>query len=183
MELVDIADLKSASVWSTGSSPVPGTTDQFMIIFDLSCDKNHRFEGWFRSAEDFESQIERRMVCCPQCDSHEVRRIPSAVAIATHADSPSAKPVQASANAHAPAVMLPGGAEVMAMYQRFVDAVMSSSEDVGRDFAEEARKIHYNEAPERLIRGQASADECEALREEGIEILSLPVITKDEREH
>lgn len=67
----------------------------------------------------------------------------------------------------------------MALYRQLVRAIASSSEDVGASFADEARKIHYNEAPERPIRGQASPDECEALRDEGIHVLHLPTL-KDE---
>ena len=55
-----------------------------MIIFDLSCDNGHKFEGWFRSADDFDQQLQTRLITCPQCDSHVVQRIPSVVAIASH---------------------------------------------------------------------------------------------------
>ena len=56
-----------------------------------------------------------------------------------------------------------------------IDKVLENTEDVGRAFPEEARKIHYREAPERHIRGTASTKEVEALREEGIEVVALPV--------
>lgn len=154
-----------------------------MIIYDLSCDNNHRFEGWFRSADDFESQLERHLVRCPQCDSATTRRIPSAVAIGGHHDQNE----QNTGNAVSPAVttggattaLMPAGAQVAAAYRQLVQAIVNGSEDVGSSFAEEARKIHYNEAPERSIRGQASADECDALRDEGIDILHLPVLKDD----
>jgi hypothetical protein len=54
--------------------------------------------------------------------------------------------------------------------------LVNKSEDVGSSFAEEARKIHYKETPERSIRGQTSANEVSALREEGIDVLALPEI-------
>jgi hypothetical protein len=54
--------------------------------------------------------------------------------------------------------------------------LMGKSEDVGDAFADEARKIHYKESPERSIRGQTSLDEAEALREEGIEVLAMPMM-------
>ena len=156
-----------------------------MIIYDLSCDNEHRFEGWFRSADDFEQQIEKRLVSCPQCDSDRVRRIPSAIAIggkheteAAEVQSSSASNTQGSKTASTAAVM-PADAQVMGLYRQLVQAIVSSSEDVGSAFAEEARKIHYNEAPERAIRGQATMDECEALKEEGIDVFSLPKL-KDE---
>lgn len=149
-----------------------------MIIYDLRCEQDHRFEGWFRSAEDFDSQLENQLVHCPHCESPKVRRVPSAVAIASsHAtENPVASP---SVPAGSSAIM-PGGSQVRALYRQLVEAIVSQSEDVGNAFVDEARKIHYHEAPERSIRGQASAEECEALRDEGIEIFQLPVIKEEE---
>lgn len=147
-----------------------------MIIYDLSCDNDHRFEGWFRSAEDFDNQLERHLIACPQCDSQQVRRIPSAVAIRSHAG---AMPVEVTGAASASTALMPGGSQVTALYRQLVQAIVSNSEDVGSAFAEEARKIHYNEAPERPIRGQASPEECDALRDEGINVLNLPLIKEE----
>lgn len=149
-----------------------------MIIYDLSCSNDHRFEGWFQSADDFVSQQNRRLVTCPCCDSHDVRRLPSAVAIATHRSSPVEASVSSPKRAPSSA-MMPAGAQAMALYQQLVQAMAAESENVGTAFAEEARKIHYNEAPERAIRGEATEDECEALRDEGIPVLRLPTV-KDE---
>lgn len=79
--------------------------------------------------------------------------------------------------------LMPAGTQVMALYKQLVQAIVSNSEDVGSSFAEEARKIHYNEAPERPIRGQATPDECEALRDEGIHVLSLPTVKEEDLVH
>ena len=144
-----------------------------MIIYDLSCDNDHKFEGWFRSADDFGQQLEARLIRCPRCDSHHIRRIPSAVAIGS-TGSQKVSVGAAVANEAGSTALMPVGAQAMALYRQLVQAIADNSEDVGHSFAEEARKIHYNEAPERAIRGQASADECEALRDEGIQILNLP---------
>jgi len=149
-----------------------------MIIYDLCCDNSHRFEGWFQSAGDFEDQQARRLVCCPQCDSHIVKRVPSAVAIGGHRPEPAGEQPSAKRSGGSSA-MMPAGTQVMALYKQLVEAMISNSEDVGTAFAEEARKIHYNEAPERPIRGDATEEECEALRDEGIAILRLPGL-KDE---
>ncbi|MDR2451889.1 MAG: DUF1178 family protein [Candidatus Accumulibacter sp.] len=143
-----------------------------MIIFDLSCRHGHRFEAWFQSSEAFEAQCEKGLVSCPECGSTEVRRIPSAV----HLARTSGEPAQASANV---AVSNPKG-ELLDAYRKLVAALMANSEDVGREFANEARRIHYLEAPERSIRGQASNEEFEALRDEGIEVLRIAVINKED---
>lgn len=147
-----------------------------MIIYDLCCDNEHRFEGWFQSAEDFESQLKRHLVNCPQCDSSEVRRVPCAVAISTPKEtsgplgSPSEKVTAA----------MPAGNEAAMLYHRLAGMLMAASEDVGADFAEEARRIHYKEAPERPIRGQTTDEEYSALQEEGIDVIRLPAAIKKE---
>jgi len=150
-----------------------------MIIYDLSCSNEHRFEGWFQSADDFASQLERRLITCPCCDSHEVRRLPSAVAIGSHRAEP-AEPRVGTPSVAASSAMMPAGTQAMALYRQLVQAMAAESENVGSAFAEEARKIHYNEAPERAIRGEATEDECEALREEGIPVLRLPSLKEED---
>lgn len=150
-----------------------------MIIYDLCCDSEHRFEGWFRSAEDFESQLERHLVTCPRCDSEVVRRVPSAVAISSSSSSPreaseSAPPQQSVAAA------MPAGSQALALYRQLANLMMTVSEDVGTAFAEEARRIHYKEAEERPIRGQTTDEEYQALQEEGIGVIRLPVLKKED---
>lgn len=142
-----------------------------MIIYDLNCDNNHRFEGWFQNAGAFEAQLEEKLVSCPQCDSHNVRRVPSAVAISGHR----AEEVGDTPAAPTSTALMPVGTQAMALYRQLIQTIVSHSEDVGHSFADEARKIHYNEAPQRPIRGHASEDECDALRDEGIQILNLPL--------
>jgi hypothetical protein len=136
-----------------------------MIIFDLACQNGHCFEGWFRSREDFDSQLAASLVACPQCGSPEIRRVPSAVHLA--------RPGPGSAPAAE--VPIPGRrADAFAVFRQLTEMLLANCEDVGARFAEEARKIHYVEAPERSIRGEASAAEYEALREEGIEVFRWP---------
>jgi hypothetical protein len=134
-----------------------------MIVLDLSCAAGHRFEAWFRSAGEFSSQAGQGLVACPVCGTIEVRRLPSAVHVAA--------PVRP---ATAPATMTPPSPAALA--RALVNLLAACSEDVGRDFAEEARRIHYREAPERTIRGQATEEEREALQDEGIEVVVLPRI-------
>lgn len=148
-----------------------------MIIYDLCCDSQHRFEGWFRSAEDFESQLEQHLVTCPQCDSEVVRRVPSAVAISS-APRESSEAVPMSPE-HVAAAM-PVGSQAMALYRQLANLMMTVSEDVGPAFADEARRIHYKEAPERPIRGQTTDEEYEALQDEGIGVIRLPAIKKED---
>lgn len=146
-----------------------------MIVFDLLCAQGHRFEGWFASAGDFASQKERRLLECPSCGSMEVRRVPSAARVNLGAPAPK-EPAKESSAAKSPEME---GRDPFAiaqmLYSRMLDEMLTKSEDVGQAFPEEARRIYYQEAPARAIRGQASAKEHQDLLEEGIPVARIPV--------
>lgn len=154
------------------------------IIYDLECEYAHRFEGWFRSVDDFDQQREKGLLQCPQCATHAVKKIPSKLNIGSTAS----KPTEHAESEHTPAkISSPSPAHptvdvatAFVMAKQAIQALIAHSEDVGGQFAEEARKIHYNEAPLRAIRGQASAEEFEELRDEGIDIIALPHIPQDD---
>ncbi len=140
-----------------------------MIVFDLACAQGHRFEGWFASAADFARQTAAAQVGCPVCNDTTIARVPSAKVRVGHAASPETKPPEVAAAPSSDAIAgLP--AELIAKLR---DAIRNT-ENVGRRFPEEARKIHYEEAPARPIRGQASREESAELAEEGIEFSPLP---------
>ncbi|MGA7776867.1 MAG: DUF1178 family protein [Paraburkholderia sp.] len=132
-----------------------------MKVLDLQCPHGHRFEGWFASAEDFESQLSRQLVACPICSATEVSRLPSAPRL----NLSGASEVQAPA----------GNGEMQARVMRALREVLEKTENVGDRFAEEARRIHYNEAPARNIRGVTTPEDAKALVEEGIEVMPLPI--------
>jgi hypothetical protein len=139
-----------------------------MIVYDLVCAQQHRFEGWFASTEDYARQHDQTMIRCPVCDDVAIERRPSANVQIGRAPSRAAESETASISG--------GEAEALKLMRR----VVASAENVGRAFPEEARKIHYDEAPKRGIRGQASPEEAESLRDEGIDFMSLPgFLTRD----
>lgn len=148
-----------------------------MKVLDLRCAHDHRFEGWFASAEDAQSQISRDLVQCPVCGDHAVSRLPSAPRL--NLSGATAKPAPTPARDGEP-----GGAPAQQMmqalqahYLKAVRQVLAQTEDVGDRFVEEARRIHYEEAPERGIRGSATAEDVQALAEEGID--TFPLIVPD----
>ena len=145
-----------------------------MIVYELACARSHRFEGWFASAEDYERQRKSTMIRCPVCDDAGVERRPSANIHVGRAPAPLANP---PAEPHQTETVQVGGeAELLKQLRRMV----RRADDVGLAFAEEARKIHYEEVPKRAIRGQATSEEADSLREEGIDFLSLPAfLTRD----
>ena len=148
-----------------------------MIVFDLLCSAGHRFEGWFGSAEDFVSQRDRGLLSCPSCGSAQVQRIPSAARVNFGAQAP--KPPQTVPAARPAKTPDMEGKDPFAiaqmLYSRMLDELFTKSEDVGTKFPEEARKIFYEEAPPRAIRGQATQEEHDALVEEGIPVARLPL--------
>ncbi|MGD9945285.1 MAG: DUF1178 family protein [Burkholderiaceae bacterium] len=139
-----------------------------MKVFNLACEHEHPFEGWFASGEAFDDQQARGLIECPMCGSKTIRKMPAAPRL-----NLSAKP-SAEARSQAPAAM-PTPQQLQAMWTKMARHLMENTEDVGERFAEEARRIHYKEAPERGIRGVATQDERAELESEGIEVLSFPV--------
>jgi len=178
-----------------------------MLVLNLACSHGHRFEGWFGSATDFESQTASGLLTCPMCSDQRISRMPSAPHLnvshlraskAGHQAGPqTALPAAGSTPAGAPSrsvdtssvapVAAPSQAAqardqsadaiqgLQAQLLQAVQQVLANTEDVGSQFAEEARRIHYGESEQRGIRGQASADETAALLDEGIDVVALPL--------
>jgi hypothetical protein len=148
-----------------------------MIVYELICADEHRFEGWFASAEAFERQRESGLVTCPVCAASAVEKLPSARIRRGVQSAAAAEERVPAAGASAETPVPQRQAVTLAS---FIDHVLQNTEDVGRRFPEEARRIHYEEAPRRGIRGVANRDEAEALAEEGIAVLPLPIPTPED---
>ncbi len=136
-----------------------------MKVLNLQCSHTHSFEGWFASEDDFQSQLARGLVECPMCGNNHITKMLSAPRLNLGAVEPSTRQE---------VVSVPD-ASLQTAWMKMVRHVMANTDDVGERFAEEARRIHYGETEERGIRGQASREETEALIEEGIGVLPLPI--------
>lgn len=153
-----------------------------MIVFDLRCTRDHQFEGWFRSSDDFARQQGSGLLTCPLCDCTLISKAPMAPAVPmklNRADVRAAgtdKPwVEASRNGESPAQLAP--AELAATLTKLAAAqarLLSESRWVGDEFAERTRAIHYGEAEQEQIHGRSTVEEAAALMEEGIAIAPLP---------
>jgi hypothetical protein len=153
-----------------------------MKVLNLRCANGHGFEGWFGSDEDYMGQNGRGLIECPLCADKVISRMPSAPRLnlsgarsepqANAERKPDAAPSEAQGINANPSLPL---AEMQAAWVNTVREMMARTEDVGTRFAEEARRIHYGEKPERGIRGKATEAERAALQDEGIETFSLPV--------
>ena len=148
-----------------------------MIVFDLSCDQGHRFEGWFGSSGDFADQQERGLVACPHCGSGEVVKAPMAPAVPRKGNTQS--PLAASPPAESvPVAAGEMPAEVAQALAKLASAqkkALEKSTWVGDKFAEQARAMHYGERETAPIHGQTSLDEAKSLIDEGVPVAPLPL--------
>ncbi len=144
-----------------------------MKVLNLRCAGGHLFEGWFSSDDEFIDQNGRGAIECPLCADRIIARMPGAPRLNL---SGGKEPTESAASTEA-AQMPDRASELQSRWLKLARHVLETTEDVGNRFAEEARRMHYGEIGHRGIRGEASAQERQALLEEGIEVvpLALPV--------
>jgi hypothetical protein len=147
-----------------------------MKVLNLRCASGHVFEGWFASEDDFMGQNGRAQIECPLCADRVITRMPAAPRLnLSGAKAPEKASTPAQAPALAPSATPTADADMQTVWLSAVRKLMAQTEDVGTRFAEEARRIHYGESPHRGIRGHATPEQREALQEEGIETVAIPV--------
>ena len=145
-----------------------------MKVLDLQCGLDHLFEGWFASEEDFVNQKKTGVLVCPICGDSTVNKRLSAPRLNLLSQGAKSAALRDDPSPDGPSSTLQAAWVALSRH------VLASTEDVGNQFAQEARKIHYGEVPERGIRGQATLSETESLIDEGIAVhaLSLPEALK-----
>ena len=149
-----------------------------MKVFDLQCSARHSFEGWFGSEADFVDQLARKLVQCPVCGDAQLEKMLSAPRLNLGRTQ---APQTESADAPAPALASSTPANEVALASpqteatqallRLAKAMLEQTQDVGNQFAEEARKIHYGESEARAIRGLATPQQTRELLEEGVQVM------------
>ncbi|MDP2644313.1 MAG: DUF1178 family protein [Desulfobacterales bacterium] len=131
-----------------------------MIVFDLQCQNNHTFEGWFEDGKAFDAQQEKGLILCPVCSNAKVLRLPSKFSLKSVQTSP-----------------LSTRDPLEDMSSRLIEYIEKNFDDVGSEFAREALKIHYGAADPRSIRGVSTKEEEKTLKEEGIQFFKIPLPT------
>ena len=134
-----------------------------MIIYDLKCSASHHFEGWFTNADEYKQQQLNGLLTCPVCGSENIQKIPSATINKSSLKSDVSNTAQT--------VEQQERHQVLKMFNEYINRHF---DDVGNQFAEQAKKMHYGEIEERNIRGTATRDEIKELREEGVSAVQLP---------
>jgi hypothetical protein len=133
-----------------------------MIIYDLKCEKGHKFEGWFKDRSAFENQKSQKLITCPVCGNADVEMVPSTISIM-------AKDVRTSKRGSAEEFSLP---RALGLFREYLN---KNFDDVGPKFAEVALKIHQGEEEKRNIKGTTTENEEVTLREEGVQFFKIPV--------
>ncbi|HEY4136279.1 MAG TPA: DUF1178 family protein [Alphaproteobacteria bacterium] len=177
-----------------------------MIVFDLRCPKSHVFEGWFRDSAAFEAQTAAGDLVCPVCGSVDIAKALMAPNISAKGNArrgarqgradqgraeQAAEAPQTLANipaAESAAGPAAGGdapspesfAAAVTALRELHQAIEKNCDYVGENFAEEARKIHYGETDPRGIYGEASLEEAKELREEGVEVMAVPRLPRQD---
>jgi hypothetical protein len=154
-----------------------------MIKYALQCDGDHAFESWFPDSASYDKQVKRGFVSCPMCGSAKVEKQIMAPRVRNSDERRGLSKRKAAAEAAEPqpmAMLSPEAQAMRRMIRELHQQVAANTVDVGENFADEARKIHYGETDEKAIRGKASFEEAKALHDEGIGVMPLPPLP-DER--
>ena len=152
-----------------------------MITFSLKCENNHQFEGWFRSSDDYEDQVKKGLISCPTCNNKKISKALMAPSVRS-----SKKLDKKIVNQNSTDNLIVSDKKVVAGDYDIRQALRSlrsyvekNCENVGENFASEARLISNGEAKNRNIYGKVSSKEAENLKDEGIEVTSIPWIKDD----
>lgn len=151
-----------------------------MIRYDLICEQRHTFDGWFRDSAAFDQQAKKDLVSCPRCGSTRIEKAIMAPRVSGTRKRGKSEPAAATAEAASPvAMMAPEEKELRTKLRELREHLTKNSDNVGKRFPEEARKMHYGEIEHRSIYGEASPTDAKALHEEGIAFHPLPVLPED----
>jgi hypothetical protein len=155
-----------------------------MIKYSLACDKDHGFEGWFKSSATYDTQRKRGLVVCPECGSKKVAKALMAPNLGARqnktADIVTVRATDPGETVKVASRLTERQQAVLTLMRELRKEVEAKVEYVGPKFAEEARKIHDDEAPQRGIYGEATPDEARALHEDGIDVYPLPILPDDQ---
>jgi hypothetical protein len=159
-----------------------------MIRYSLRCERDHAFESWFQDSSAYDAQVKRKLVSCPVCSSVKIEKAIMAPRIVGKKGRERVEPVPAPAPA-APAeipaaatstpLMMAQERELRAKLKELRDHIVKNADNVGEQFPNEARKMHYGDIEHRPIYGEASPEEARSLVDEGIEVSPLPVLPDD----
>ena len=142
-----------------------------MILFDLSCENEHQFEAWFPSSKKYDEQRKKKLISCPYCNSNKVKKALMA---------PNLNMLSKSKSKSKKNVSLKNKKSLETNIKKLRKLIETNTKDVGKNFAEEARKIYYGEKKSQSIRGETTKKEAKELIEEGIPCVSMPWFSRED---
>ena len=149
-----------------------------MILYQLQCEKEHRFEAWFRDSEAFDKQSKRKLLACPKCGSAKITKALMAPRIGKSGGD--AQPKSATyTHTESSLKLTPEAVELKRKLKEIQSYISKECDYVGSNFAEEARKIHYGEVSPHGIYGETSSEDAKELVDEGIEFTSIPWVPEE----
>jgi hypothetical protein len=153
-----------------------------MIRYNLRCDHGHAFESWFQSSSAYDSQVKRKLVTCPACDSTKIEKAimaPQLAGTRKRGNAPAPVAPDAASPPSSTPLMMTQERELRTKLKELRDHIVKNADNVGERFPNEARKMHYGDIEHRPIYGEASAEEAKSLIDEGVEVMPLPVLPDD----
>ena len=139
-----------------------------MIKYNLKCKNKHEFESWFSNSKEFEKLRSKKMIECIYCKSKEIEKsIMSPLVLNKEEKTKKEKSLEDFKKVKKELVKI----------RKFVE---KNFENVGKNFSREVRNVYYDNRKNKNIYGQATPEETEELKEEGIEVASIPWVDKSE---
>jgi hypothetical protein len=152
-----------------------------MILYDLKCSQGHQFEAWFKDSNTYDTQAKRNIIECPLCSDTSIEkaimspRVSSSTRKKGLEFEQSQKKVSRNKGFNVdPSKTSEVARKIQDAANQIQEYIEKNCEDVGINFADEARAIHYGETEERGIYGVATTSEIKDLTEEDIPISRIP---------
>ena len=139
-----------------------------MIKYNLKCENNHEFESWFSNSNEFEKLSKKRLLEFIYCYSKEFSKSIMAPRVSIMDKK--------STNLRKLDKLLNAEKRELLKFRNFIE---KNFENVGKNFSKEVRDIYYDKKNKRLIYGTTTQKEREELEDEGIDLLSVPWVSKD----
>ena len=153
-----------------------------MILYNLRCSQNHNFEAWFKDSGTYDKQAKRKQIECPVCSDTTIEKAIMAPRLSSTTRKKGLEyeisRTETSFNKSKLNIdksrATKAAREFLEITNKLQKHVEENCENVGKNFAEEARAIHYGETKERGIYGEATPSEVKDLVEEDLPISSIP---------
>ena len=139
-----------------------------MIKYNLKCHKEHEFESWFSSSEEFEKLTKKKLLECIYCSSKNIDKSIMSPMV-SNSKSKNEKFDIMSKN-------LKNHKNNLLKLRKYIE---KNFDYVGKDLSKKAREIYYDKKNKKAIYGITTSEERKELSEEGIDLLSIPWVDKD----